>query len=367
MNAIDTTMSAREQHAAYINNLDERERTRRIQKWIRYGDLRLRRKYKFLRHQNAIGMAITLGSAAGMIATAGLYIAGMIPAWACIVVNAILASFLHEIEHDLIHSLYFKAGSRAQNFMFWVVWMFRCNAINPWFRKEVHLLHHRLSGNKEDMEERFIGNGMAFGWQRLLTMLDPLMARRFQGPRIARDAARFLRRIEAPHTIGYYRQIFHLAWYAFLIWGALSLVNVALGSPFTEPAWLATVHNVLNTAAVVYLIPCWWRQTAIQLVSSNMHYYGNIRGIYRQTQVLDSWLVFPLHLFCFNFGATHGIHHFVVNQPFYLRQAVAPYVRPALRRYGIRFNDFKSILHGNRFLEKQQQQTHESAPAAGAA
>jgi hypothetical protein len=113
------------------------------------------------------------------------------------------------------------------------------------------------------------------------------------------------------------------------------------------------------------LVPCWLRQAAIQIVSSNMHYYGGtdstgsgsggfaapqVNSLYRQTQVLDSRLVLQLHLFCFNFGATHGIHHFVVNQPFYLRQWTAPYVRPAMRKYGVRFNDFTSMLHANRWM-----------------
>ncbi len=79
-----------------------------------------------------------------------------------------------------------------------------------------------------------------------------------------------------------------------------------------------------------------------------MHYYGDVKSLFRQTQVLDSWLSFPLQLFCFNFGATHGIHHFIVTQPFYLRQAVAPKVKPLLKKYGIPFNDFESIAHANR-------------------
>jgi hypothetical protein len=126
------------------------------------------------------------------------------------------------------------------------------------------------------------------------------------------------------------------------------------GAAFTPPAWLSPFVTFLNTAAVVYLVPCWLRQAAIQIVSSNMHYYGDngssgepIDSLVKQTQVLNSWLVLPLHLFCFNFGATHGIHHFVVNQPFYLRQWGAPFVTKALKRYGVRFNDFTSMRRAN--------------------
>jgi hypothetical protein len=173
------------------------------------------------------------------------------------------------------------------------------------------------------------------------------MALKFQGPAIKRDAILQLRKIKAPHKIGPVREIFMLLWYSFLIFSLVRLGFFLAGAQMNLPEWAASAANFLNTAAVVYLIPCWLRQTTIQIVSSNMHYYGDVDSLYRQTQVLDSWFVLPLHLFCFNFGATHGIHHFVVNQPFYLRQWAAPYVRPALRKYGVRFNDFRSMLRAN--------------------
>ncbi|MCB1165983.1 MAG: fatty acid desaturase [Leptospiraceae bacterium] len=327
--------------------MGDRERTRQIMKWIRFGETRLRRKYSILKYQNGIGMSIALGSALGMILMGAAYIVGWVPAWVTIVCSAIFASFLHELEHDLIHNLYFKGNAKIQNFMFWIVWLFRANTVNPWFRREIHLLHHKVSGQPDDIEERFITNGMAPGWRRILAMVDPIMALSFQGPSIKRDALRHFRKIKAPHEIGPFRPIFHLLWYTFLGWGALSLVNLGLGL-WNETGWVATAHGYLNTAAVVYLIPCWLRQSAIQIVSSNMHYYGNVHSVFEQTQVLDSWLILPLHLFCFNFGSTHGIHHFVVNQPFYLRQAIAPFAKPAMRRYGIPFNDFRSMLRGNR-------------------
>lgn len=335
-----------------ILTLSEKERSGKIIQWIRFADKRLRRKYPSVsKYQNQIGLFITLASAGGMIAFGTLYVMGLIPFWSCIIANAILASFLHEMEHDLIHSLYYKENPRMQNFMFWMVWLFRANVVNPWFRKEIHLLHHRVSGNKEDVEERYISNGMPFGLKRILTMIDPIMALKFQGPQIKRDALPQLRKIKAPHSIGPIRQIFMLLWYSFLIFSLVRFGFFIAGTEMHLPIWAQMAANFLNTAAVIYLIPCWLRQTAIQIVSSNMHYYGGIDSLYRQTQVLDSWLILPLHLFCFNFGATHGIHHFVVNQPFYLRQWIAPYVRPAMKKYGVRFNDFRSMVNANRFSE----------------
>jgi fatty acid desaturase len=335
-----------------IETLTDKDRGGRIIRWIRRTDRELRRRHSLVsNHQNVIGLTITLVSAGGMIASGIAYVLGYIPFWSCIVTNAILASFLHEMEHDLIHSLYFKNSQKMQNFMFWIVWIFRANTVNPWFRKEIHLLHHRVSGNKEDVEERYISNGMPLGWKRLLVMIDPMMALRIQGPQIKRDAILQLRKIKAPHKIIPIQKIFMLMWYMFLITGIIRLGFHLANTPL--PVWTQLPLNILTTAAVVYLIPCWLRQTAIQIVSSNMHYYGGIDSLYKQTQVLNSWWFFPLHLFCFNFGATHGIHHFVVNQPFYLRQWTAPYVLPALKRYGVRFNDFASMRHANAWTPAQ--------------
>ncbi|PJZ24061.1 fatty acid desaturase [Leptospira hartskeerlii] len=331
----------------------EKEKTKRIIKWIRRSDSKLRKRFSFLKYQNAIGFGITMGSAFGMILLGSLYVMDVIPFWACIIGNGILASFLHEMEHDLIHSIYFKENPKMQNFLFWMVWLFRANTVNPWFRKEIHLLHHKLSGNIEDIEERFISNGMPWGIRRILVMIDPIMAVVLQGPKIRKDAIRYLAKIKAKPIKGPYRLMYLLLWYLFLIWGSISLINWALGSPMQETGVTAYIHNLLNTAAVVYLIPCWLRQSAIQIVSSNMHYYGDVKSLYQQTQVLDSWWVLPLHLFCFNFGATHGIHHFVVTQPFYLRQAVASKVKPFLKKYGIRFNDFESMTRANRYQKEE--------------
>ncbi|EKS07036.1 fatty acid desaturase [Leptospira santarosai] len=326
----------------------EREKTGKIIQWIRFWDDRIRNRFPYLsEYQDQIGLSITIGSAFGMIFFAVLYITGLIPSWLCIVLNAILASFLHEIEHDLIHNLYYKGRIKVQNFMFWTVWLFRANTINPWFRREIHLLHHKLSGNKEDVEERMIGNGMPFGLKRILIMIDGNLALILQGRKIAKDAYSRLRKIKVPRTVGPYREIFFLLWYSFLLINVFHILNVLFGNPISGPSFLETNRSILNSIAVVYLIPNWIRQTSIQIVSSNMHYYGNIPNVYHQTQVLNSWFVFPFHLFCFNFGATHGIHHFVVNQPFYLRQWTAFYVLSAMERYGIRFNDFQSMWKSN--------------------
>ena len=60
-------------------------------------------------------------------------------------------------------------------------------------------------------------------------------------------------------------------------------------------------------------------------------------------------MFWPLQLFCFNFGATHILHHYVVQQPFYLRHMVAPGVLEALLAEGVRRNDLGTIPRANRY------------------
>src|SRR3546814_13463832 len=85
-------------------------------------------------------------------------------------------------------------------------------------------------------------------------------------------------------------------------------------------------------------------------VSSNMHYYGDVESgnIVQQCQVLNPWWLWPAQLFCFNFGATHAIHHFVVSQPFYVRQLTARAAHQVMRDNGVRFNDVGALRRANR-------------------
>ncbi|TGK22457.1 fatty acid desaturase [Leptospira kmetyi] len=330
--------------------LATREKNVKIMRWIRFREKNLRKKFPILNRQNLLGASITFGSAAMMLVTAGLYIAGIIPAWAAIVSNAIFASLLHEIEHDTIHNLYFKDDTKMQDLLFWTVWIFRGNTVSPWYRRMIHTLHHKVSGHKDDIEERLIGNGMKAGLVRFFAMIDGNVSAILNFRKLVKDAPKFKRK-EIVSESWPWLVIYYTLWYNFLGLNLIHYGNLFLGSPvqLPFPEFLESARTFLNTAAVVYMLPNWIRQSSIQIVSSNMHYYGDVKGIHEQTQVLNSWLLAPLHLFCFNFGSTHGIHHFVVNQPFYIRQMVAPFVHPAMKRYGIRFNDFESMLRANRY------------------
>lgn len=82
-----------------------------------------------------------------------------------------------------------------------------------------------------------------------------------------------------------------------------------------------------------------------------MHYFGDIEegNVVEQTQVINAWWLAPFHLFCFNFGATHAIHHFVVRDPFYIRQLTAKRAYVVMKEMGVRFNDYGTFDRSNRY------------------
>ena len=82
---------------------------------------------------------------------------------------------------------------------------------------------------------------------------------------------------------------------------------------------------------MLVLLPNTVRQFCLILMSSYSHYYEDIpaNDVYVQNQILRGWYFWPMQMFCCNFGATHIIHHYVIQQPFYLRLWVA---RADLRR-----------------------------------
>ncbi len=124
-------------HAVSENN----QRIQNIVLSIKNEEVRLRNKYAFLNAQNSMGLLILLLSFSGMFACATLYYYDYFPAWLCILVAAIFASISHELEHDLIHKLYFRDNPFMHNAMMALVWFMRPYTINPWYRRKIHLLH----------------------------------------------------------------------------------------------------------------------------------------------------------------------------------------------------------------------------------
>lgn len=315
---------------------------RRINNFIKNLDNKYRKIFPILQHQNLIGLSIFLFAVLGSVFNSYLYYLGYLNGCICFFLNAFLFSLLHELEHDLIHHLYFNKNKLIQNMLFVGIWIFRPNLISPWARKKLHLRHHQESGQAEDIEERLIGNGLPWGWKRILVSLNSFWAVllindiKKQSPHITHAS---LLSSAFPMMV-----VFNAFWWGFLVNSGYYL--------FTHSHLISTdVSYVLNFAAVVIIGPNLLRQFCLSVISSNCHYYGDIaKGqVLKQGQVLQPWYLVPLQLFCFNFGSTHIIHHFVVEQPFYLRQIVAPLAHKFMKKHGIRFNDIETIFHANRY------------------
>lgn len=312
---------------------------------------RIRAKYPILQHQDFIGMAILLASIAGVVGTAWLYLQGTLAWYVTIPVIAIFLSFTHELEHDLIHYMYFRKNKFMHNLMMALVWICRPSTINPWARRHLHLHHHKHSGTATDLEERAITNGERFTPLRLLMMLDlelSIVLRIFKVPSHLRLKA-LLRGAAGNFPLA---SVFWVGWHLYstywIVQGAAWLVGYTVPWPsFITPELVATA----NTVAVLVFAPNLLRSFSINFISSNMHYFGDIEdgNFVQQCQVLNSkWFVIP-HLFCFNFGSTHAIHHFVVRDPFYIRQMTAKRAHEVMRENGVRFNDLGTFKRSNRW------------------
>jgi len=323
----------------------------------------LMRRHRVLQYQDTLGATMLVGSVAAILLTWGAYARGALPAWSTVVLCAFWGSLLHEIEHDLIHRLYFKDSRILYNLAMLTVWLFRPNTVNPWVRREWHLHHHRASGAASDFEERGLTNGERWGVRRAIMALEPGLAAFLRPVTIyrmlnayadaqAKDAAGrrriFVRNLSCYFPFGL---LFATALYPWCTVHALGLAASMLGSTWHAPGWLAPWLPGLDFIAVIVLLPNTLRTFCLYLVSSNIHYHGDIdsKNVVQQTQVWTRWWLLPLQVFCFNFGSTHAIHHFAVQYPFYVRQCVARDAHRVMQRYGVRFNDFQSMSRANRW------------------
>src|SRR5262245_25566032 len=263
---------------------DNRADTKAISRAIRDADRSMRERFPALRHQTAIGMGFTALGYATAAVSSWLFINDFIPAWACIVVNAIAFAVLREIEHDLIHNLYFKGKRTLQNIVLFLIWPALGNVPSPLYRRKIHLQHHGSSGQEDDLEERLIGNGNGFGLLRWFTMIDAGLASVFRRRELANipgfKQSEFLRSL-VPVNVTFY-----FLWLSFLGYHGATLAAWLVGLPLDLPAWLAPVVSILNVVAVVWVLPNVIRQACLQVLSSSMHYYGDVENTVQQTQVL---------------------------------------------------------------------------------
>jgi fatty acid desaturase len=324
----------------------------------------LRARHPWLRHQDAIGATIMVVSLLGMIGSGGLYLYDLIPWWVCVPVTAIFASFIHELEHDLIHQMYFRSRPWANSLMLAIGWAARASTVNPFVRRKLHLHHHKFSGTESDLEERGITNGEPWGLRRLLMTGDNMLAVALRPMAMRRATRQYIRaqqpadkqaaRRLAAEQASAYVPLGHVYYLCFHSWVVLHLLQWALpaiGVHVAWPTWLSSLMHGLDVFGVVYALPCLLRTFCLHFISSNMHYYGDVqaRNAMQQCQVLNPWWLIPMQLFCFNFGSTHAIHHFAVKEPFYIRQWNARIAHQVMREVGVRFNDLGTFGRANRF------------------
>ena len=324
-------------HNTRVDRKQSIPRVKVINQAILAEEERLRASWPLLAHQDAIGMLVFLGSAALIGVFAALYLTGALPWWLAIPLITLPLSLLHELEHDLIHDLYYRHRPGVQDAMFAGIFLAKMT-MDPWTRRRIHLRHHRLSGQPADIEERLIGLGLPMGLKRLLITTLPVLTAVLL-PGVIADLHHVHESAPAERPVPLWHRLVRGISTLFALLPLVVLPAALLGSPLAA------------ALAVLYVGPNLLRHASIAFISSSSHYYGDIpdSAVYYQNQILDHWLTWPLQLFCFNFGATHILHHYVVRQPFYLRQLIAPRVREVLLAEGVRRNDLGTFRRANRY------------------
>ncbi len=328
----------------------------------------IRQRHNWLKHQDRIGLGICVLAVAGTILNAVLYLQGSMPGWLVIVLTAFWTSLLHELEHDLIHLMYFKKNKFMHNLMMMGIYLLRPNVINPWIRRHLHFHHHKNSGSETDLEERGITNGEKWGIKRLLMVGDGMLAVYLRAWQYLTEPGKLYNRglitkqdVKNVRLIGLvsYSPLgiaTHAIWHFFVLFHLANASAWLVGAEIPWPNMVTAQLSWITPLVVVLIAPNMLRTFCLHFISSNMHYYGdNEQGkITEQCQVLNVWWLWPMQAFCFNFGSTHAIHHFVVRDPFYIRQMTAKQAHKVLKDNGVRFNDLGTFRRANRMHETAQ-------------
>lgn len=344
-------------------NAQDAVRQKTVQREIMQVSDELRKRHGWLRHQNGIGFTIFAVSIAGILANAWFYANGWLSASWVILLTAFWTSLLHELEHDLIHWMYFRKNRLMHHLMMLGVYLFRPTTINPWIRRHLHFRHHKISGTETDLEERAITNGEKWGLRRFFMTGDNMLAFYLRAVRSVKEVARLydsgaiskreLWNLRLIAAFGYFPigVAAYAIWHGFVLYYGVNGVAWLAGTTVDWPVWVEAQLGWVHFAVVTLIAPNVLRTFCLHFISSNMHYYGDVEpgNVIQQCQVLNKWWFAPLQLFCFNFGSTHAIHHFVVRDPFYLRQMTAKPAHEILRKHGVRFNDLGTFGRANRW------------------
>ncbi len=344
-------------------SLSDKQKIKLIREEVTLSAKEVKQRHPILQHQNTLGMAIMLVSCFMIICASYFYLIGKLSAWVLIPWNAFWMGILHELEHDIIHYMYFKKNKVVQNFMLLTVWLFRPTTINPWFRRHLHFNHHRVSGTKADIEERSVTNGEIWSLKRLISTPDLIIGGLLRMTALKKDIIEMVKsgqmsredalRLKKQNALGFlpFGIFIYILWYVFIIHYAIHGFASILNISYTSPTWIQSEFTWINPLVVILIAPNILRQFCLHFITSNMHYYGDVEpgNIMQQTQILNVWWLFPLQLFCFNFGSTHAIHHFVVGETFYIRQLTAARAHRIMREMGVRFNDLQTFVKANRW------------------
>ncbi|MBF0595898.1 fatty acid desaturase [Faecalibacter rhinopitheci] len=322
-------------------------------------------KYPILKHQNAIGFSIFALAVCISLLMGYLWYTGVVPAWVLILVNAFLFGILHELEHDLIHFMYFKNNKFIQNYMLGWVWILRPLTLNPWFRRTLHFHHHRFSGTLHDVEERGVTNGEKWSLKRLIFTPDLVIGNLLRVTGLFRDIKREVEngnlKFETAKKIKLYGVfglipltiISHIVLYLFSFDVILDFINSKFSTGIVLSETLKAIIQWSNPIIYIVLLPNLLRQFSLHFITSNLHYFGDVEkgNVVEQTQVLNVWWTYPFQIFCFFFGWTHAIHHFVVNETFYVRHIARKKAYEVMKANGVRFNDLGTFKRANRYHE----------------
>ncbi|QQR97486.1 MAG: fatty acid desaturase [Sphingobacteriales bacterium] len=348
--------------------LTDAQKTTLIRKEIAQSYKDFKQKYPILKNQNTIGLIIFLFSVIMIVLASILYLKNILSIWILIPFNAFWMGILHELEHDLIHWMYFRKNKLVHDSMLFVIWILRPLTINPWLRRDLHFHHHKYSGTLHDVEERGVTNGEKWSLKRLITTPDLLLGGILRANTIRKDIIKQIQlgnlsKAQALRfkTIKTYAMLpfglmAHFLWYVFLIHVLIHFFTNTFGIAYTSPAIVTNNMWWLQPFIMILILPNLLRQFCLHFITSNMHYFGDVESgnVIQQTQILNIWWTFPLQLFCFFFGWTHAIHHFVVNETFYIRHLTRKNAHKIMKENGVRFNDLGTFKRANRYNDTQK-------------
>jgi len=325
----------------------------------------IKAKYPVLKYQNLWGAIIFLVSIGVITLTSYLWLNGDMNLWVMILINAFVYGILHEMEHDLIHWMYFKDNKIVHHLMLLIIWLLRPLTINPWIRRHLHYHHHKYSGTLHDVEERGVTNGEKWSLKRLLLTPDLVLGGLSRVVGLFRDIEEEVKagrlKVELGHKLKKYAFgglmpitiISHVLVYLLVIDLGLDYFNNHYQTGWVFPPMIKDFIAWIWPFICIVIIPNIIRQFCLHFITSNIHYFADVEdgNVIEQTQVLTVWWTLPFQIFCFFFGWTHAIHHFVVNETFYVRHFTRKKAQAILKKYGVRFNDLGTFARANRYHE----------------